>query len=110
MKNQASQKSSEILLMGSSHNPVDYETPNSLAAVWSMMLPGLGQMMKGQIMPGILWAFMTAGGYYSFFWPGITMHTLCVLDAAFNKGQKITKWQFLVLIPLLLSYIFYRNF
>ena len=89
-------------------NPVDYETPNSLAAVWSMMLPGLGQMMKGQIMPGIIWAFLTAGGYYAFFWPGITIHILCVLDAALNKGVKSWK-QFVIIVPLLLMYIIYRN-
>lgn len=109
MKNQLSPKSSELLSM-ESRNPVDYDTPNSLAAIWSMMLPGLGQLMKGQIMPGLFWAFLTAGGYYSFFWPGLTIHTLCVLDAALNKGQKITKLQFLVIIPCLLTYIFYRNF
>lgn len=96
--------------MASSANPVDYETPNSLAAVWSMMLPGLGQLMKGRVMPGIFWAFLTAAGYYSFFWPGITIHTLCVLDAAFYKGHKLSMVQFFVIIPVLIGYIFYRNF
>lgn len=89
-------------------NPVDYEIPNSLAAIWSMMLPGLGQLLKGQIMPGIIWAFLTAGGYYSFFWPGITIHMLCVLDAALNKGVKTWK-QFAIIVPMLLIYIIYRN-
>ena len=95
--------------MKTNTNPVDYETPNSLAAIWSMMLPGLGQLMKGQIMPGLFWAFLTAGGYYSFFWPGITIHVLCVLDAALNKGIKTTWKQFLIIVPLLLMYIIYRN-
>jgi TM2 domain-containing membrane protein YozV len=89
-------------------NPVDYETPNSLAAIWSMMLPGLGQLMKGQIMAGLFWAFFTAGGYYSFFWPGITIHAFCILDAALNKGIK--SWKPLVaIVPMLLIYIIYRN-
>lgn len=94
--------------MNNNSNPIDYVTPNSLASIWSMMLPGLGQMMKGQIMPGIIWAFLTAGGYYSFFWPGIIIHGLCVLDAALNKGQKSWK-QFAFIVPLLLIYIIYRN-
>ena len=98
-------------------NPIDYKTPNSLAAIWSMMLPGLGQMMKNQFMPGIFWAICTAGGYYAFFWPGITIHTLCILDAAFYKGEgsffKFETWKerglFLLLITGLLGYIYFRN-
>lgn len=99
-------------------NPVDYKVPNSIAAIWSMMLPGLGQMIKGQIMPGIIWAFLTAGGYYAFFWPGITVHMLCILDAAFNKGDNswlsLDTWPRRIgvfsLVAALVGYIFYRNF
>jgi TM2 domain-containing membrane protein YozV len=108
MKNLHSPKNSEILLTAN-NNPVDNETPNSLAAIWSMMLPGLGQLLKGQAMPGIIWAFLTAGGYYSFFWPGIIIHTLCVLDAGLNRGHKLSLIQFLFVVPLLVAYIFYRN-
>lgn len=98
-------------------NPVDYTTPNSLAAIWSMMLPGLGQMMKGRIMPGIFWAIMVASGYFSYFWPGITLHALCILDAAFFKGSgsfiDLETWPkrfaFLGLVSCLLVYIFIRN-
>lgn len=68
-------------------NPVEYETPNSLAAIWSMMLPGLGQLMKGQIMPGIFWAFFVAAGYFSYFWPGLALHALCILDAGFSTKE-----------------------
>ena len=100
------------------NNPVDYKTPNSLAAVWSMMLPGLGQLMKGQIMPGIFWALFTASGYYAYFWPGIFLHTLCVLDAALYKGEgsflSLKTWPqrfgFLGLIVFLLGYIYFRNY
>jgi TM2 domain-containing membrane protein YozV len=94
--------------MENNSNPIDYETPNSLAAVWSMMLPGLGQLMKGRIMPGIFWAFFTAAGYFSFFWPGIFLHCLCVVDAAFSKGEK----HYLSLIgtvSLMICYIVARN-
>lgn len=98
-------------------NPVDYKTPNSLAAIWSMMLPGLGQLMKGRIMPGIFWAILVAGGYYSFFWPGLTLHALCILDAGFYKGEgsllDLDSWWkrlgFLGMISLLIAYIYFRN-
>lgn len=99
------------------NNPVDYKTPNSLAAIWSMMLPGLGQMMKGRIMPGIFWAILVSSGYYAYFWPGITMHALCILDAGFYQGEgsflSLDTWtkrlSFLLLIGLLVAYIWYRN-
>lgn len=101
-----------------SENPVNVKVDNSIAAVWSMMLPGLGQLMKGQIMPGIFWALFVGFGYFSFFWPGLILHGICILDAAFNKGEN--KWigldtlpkklAFSALIMMLIIYIVYRNF
>lgn len=81
------------------------------------MLPGLGQMMKGKIMPGIFWAALVSCGYFSYFWPGITMHALCILDAAFSKGNgtlmDLNTWPkrlgFLALLSFLLIYIVLRN-
>lgn len=101
-----------------SENPVHVKVDNSIAAVWSMMLPGLGQMMKGQIMPGIFWALFVGFGYFSFFWPGLILHGFCILDAAFNKGENLwigldtlpKKLAFSALIMMLISYIVYRNF
>ena len=98
-------------------NPIDYETPNSLAAVWSMMMPGLGQLMKGRVMPGLFWAFFVAGGYFSYFWPGLTLHALCILDAAFYKGKgrflDLDSWPkrfgFLGVVACMLTYIVIRN-
>ncbi len=82
-----------------------------------MMLPGLGQMMKDQVMPGIFWAALVAGGYYAFFWPGLVFHALCILDAAFSKGHEsmmdLTSWPkrilFVAMIAALVGYIYYRN-
>lgn len=100
------------------NNPVDYETPNSLAAVWSMMLPGLGQLMKGRVMPGIIWAIIVASGYFSYFWPGLILHALCILDAAFYREQGsfigldtwAKRFAFLGLVTFLLAYIVVRNY
>lgn len=99
-------------------NPVHHKVDNSIAAIWSMMLPGLGQLMKGQIMPGIFWAFFVGFGYFAFLWPGLLLHGLCILDAAFNKGENAwiglstlpKKLAFASLILALMTYIVIRNF
>lgn len=99
-------------------NPVNNKVDNSIAALWSMMLPGLGQLMKGQIMPGIFWAVCVGFGYFAFFWPGLIVHAFCILDAAFSKGENswVTlnsipkKIAFAALIIFLLVYIVVRNF
>lgn len=98
-------------------NPVDFQPSNSLAAIWSMMLPGLGQLLKGRVMPGILWAVLVGSGYYAYFWPGLILHACCILDAGFYKGNgsflSLDTWpkriSFLIMITLLLGYIYYRN-
>lgn len=98
-------------------NPVDYVTPNSLAAIWSMMLPGLGQMMKGRAMPGIFWGVFVSCGYFSYFWPGMALHILCILDAAFYRGNgtfiSLDTWpkrfSFISIVALLITYVIIRN-
>jgi TM2 domain-containing membrane protein YozV len=100
-----------------SKNPVDHEVTSPLAAIWSMMLPGLGQMMKSRPMAGLIWAFVVAAGYYAYFWPGLVIHGLCILDAALYEGKgsfvSFETWPkrigFLVLIVALGVYIYYRN-
>lgn len=100
-----------------SKNPIEFRTPNSLASIWSMMLPGLGQLMKGRIMPGLFWAVLVSSGYFSYFWPGLILHGICILDAAFYKGSgsfiELDSWPkrlgFLGLISFLLVYIIIRN-
>ena len=100
------------------NNPVNVKVDNSIAAIWSMMLPGLGQLMKGQVMPGIFWALAVGFGYFSFFWPGLFLHGLCIMDAAFNKGENLwigldniyKKVAFGALVLALLTYIVIRNF
>lgn len=89
-------------------NPVDYIAPNSIAAIWSMMLPGLGQLLKGRVMPGIFWALLVGCGYFLYLWPGLTLHALCIVDAAFNKGEG--KFLHLLgIVSCLLIYIVIRN-
>lgn len=101
-----------------SNNPVEFKAPNFLAAVWSTMLPGLGQLLKGRIMPGIIWAACVGVGYFTYFWPGLIIHAFCIMDAGFYKGDgswlDLDTWpkriSFLVLIGFLLGYIVIRNY
>ena len=55
---------------------------SSTAAVLSLILPGVGQIYKGQPFNGLLWFVMTVLAYM-FFWPaGLGMHLLCVVGAS----------------------------
>lgn len=103
--------------MENKSNPVDFTPPSSIAAIWSMMLPGLGQLLKGRVMAGILWALLCACGYFTFFWPGLIIHLLCIIDAGFVQGNnsllQLDSWPkrigFFALIVFLLAYTIIRN-
>lgn len=69
-------------------NPVDGHVDNSLAAVFTMMLPGLGQMLKDRVIPGIFWSLAVGGGYLLNGWLGLVIHVMCILDAAFQGSFK----------------------
>jgi TM2 domain-containing membrane protein YozV len=51
------------------------------AAVLSLIIPGAGQMYKGQIGPGIAWLIGTAVGYCAFIVPGVIVHIICIFNA-----------------------------
>jgi len=69
-------------------NPVDGHVDDSIAAIFTMMLPGLGQMLKRRIMPGLIWSVAVGGGYLLNGWIGLFLHVLCILDVAFGEGLK----------------------
>jgi hypothetical protein len=52
-----------------------------VAAVLSLVIPGAGQMYKGQIGVGILWLIGTVVGYCAFVVPGLIVHVACVYNA-----------------------------
>jgi TM2 domain-containing membrane protein YozV len=60
--------------------PVQRCSPG-LAAMLSFLLPGLGQLYKGQIINGIVWFFMVMCGYAALILPGVILHFFCVLGA-----------------------------
>jgi TM2 domain-containing membrane protein YozV len=53
-----------------------------LAAVLSFLLPGLGQVYKGQIINGIVWFFLVGFGYLALVLPGLLLHFFCIVGAA----------------------------
>lgn len=98
------------------HNPVDGHVDNSLAAIFTMMLPGLGQMLKARVIPGVIWSLGVGGGYLLNGWLGLSIHVLCILDAAFGGGVGETSFLrksfFFAGLVVLLTYIhaFVRHF
>lgn len=52
-----------------------------VAALLSFLLPGAGQMYKGQIGKGFLWLISVAVGYVLII-PGLILHIVCVFNAA----------------------------
>lgn len=52
-----------------------------LAAVLSFLVPGLGQLYKGQILNAIMWFFLVGIGYLALILPGLVLHFFCILGA-----------------------------
>jgi len=53
-----------------------------VAAVLSFLIPGLGQMYKGQIGIRFVWLIAVIAGYLFFIVPGLALHLACVITAA----------------------------
>lgn len=78
-------------------NPVDGKVDNSIACIFTMMLPGLGQLLKNEIIPGVIWSLVVGGSYLINGYIGLTFHVLCILDAALltNKSEWLKSMGFL---------------
>lgn len=62
-----------------------------LAGVLSLVIPGLGQLYKGQFLRAVVWFCSVSVTYWLLWWllfPGIILHALCVLGAAFGSAGK----------------------
>jgi TM2 domain-containing membrane protein YozV len=53
-----------------------------IAAVLSLVIPGAGQMYKGQVANGLVWLVFVIIGYFALVVPGVILHILCILGAA----------------------------
>ena len=52
-----------------------------IAAVLSVLLPGLGQVYSGRLLAGALWFLATSISYWAILVPGILVHALCIWSA-----------------------------
>ncbi len=52
-----------------------------IAAVLSVLIPGLGQVYAGRLLAGGLWFLATGFAYWAVLLPGFLVHALCVWSA-----------------------------
>ncbi len=52
-----------------------------IAAVLSVLLPGLGQVYAGRLLAGALWFLATTVSYSLILLPGFLVHALCIWSA-----------------------------
>jgi len=87
-KKAASRSSSQ-----STTSPVPSAAPETRAAAWragtaailSFVIPGLGQLYKGQPRWGIVWCAVVVAGYMWDQQYGAAVHGACLLDAFLKK-------------------------
>jgi len=60
-----------------SYRPARAPSPG-VAAVLSVVLPGLGQVYTGRLLAGLIWCLGTAVAYWAILVPGFLVHLLCV--------------------------------
>lgn len=59
-----------------------------IAALLSFIIPGVGQMYKGQVLNGIVWMFVVGAGYLCLLIPGMILHLCCIVGAAMGDPYK----------------------
>jgi TM2 domain-containing membrane protein YozV len=59
-----------------------------IAAVLSLLVPGLGQLYKTQILNGIVWFLVVITGYFLLVIPGLVLHLFCIIGAASGDPMK----------------------
>ena len=58
-----------------------------IAAFLSLVIPGAGQMYKGEIFNGIAWLILVGSAYYVFLFAGILLHLFCICGATLPKRK-----------------------
>jgi TM2 domain-containing membrane protein YozV len=53
-----------------------------VAALLSFLIPGAGQMYKGQVANGLVWFVFVVIGYCALIVPGLILHLFCIIGAA----------------------------
>lgn len=95
------------MLNGSSSGAVNRTWSPGIAALLSLVIPGAGQIYKGQILNGFLWLIFVSVGYIAFFVPGLVLHVFCIFGAAMREGNRLLKYA--LLVGVILIVIFSQN-
>jgi TM2 domain-containing membrane protein YozV len=56
--------------------------------ILSFLIPGLGQLYKGQPINGLCWFVVTLIGYVLFIIPGLVLHLCCILGAGMGDPYR----------------------
>jgi len=59
-----------------------------VAGLLSLIIPGLGQIYKGQPLNGIVWFILVVAGYFFLIVPGLILHLCCILGAMMGNPYK----------------------
>lgn len=59
-----------------------------IAGLLSLVIPGLGQLYKGQFLNAVVWFVLTIIGYVALVIPGVILHVLCVIGAMTGNPRK----------------------
>ena len=59
-----------------------------IAALLSFLIPGAGQMYKGQVFNGLVWFVFVVAGYCFLIAPGLILHLFCIIGAASGDPTK----------------------
>ncbi|MEM1013800.1 MAG: hypothetical protein AAGI46_16465 [Planctomycetota bacterium] len=70
------------------HHHHDSGVSGGVAALLSLLIPGVGQMVNGKVGAGIVWLIGTFIGYLLFIVPGLILHIICIVDAANSSPQR----------------------
>lgn len=70
------------------HLQVQRKWSPGIAALLSFIIPGAGQMYKGDIGTGIAWFIFTCLGYVFLIVPGLILHLICIITAASGDPYK----------------------
>lgn len=73
--------------VGGAYHPIKRWEPG-IAALLSILIPGAGQIYKGQPINGLVWFILTIGGYIAFIVPGVVLHLCCILGAAMGDPYR----------------------
>lgn len=59
-----------------------------VAALLSLLIPGAGQIYKGNVFRGLIWLVVVALSYFSLFDLGIVLHLICIVTASLGDPYR----------------------